>query len=139
MDDTLVDGNIVYSVILAAAISTDSTYNGLNPADFSFTNNDNDLPPPTKFYVVDDATTNRTFEYDAAGGAVERLFGTVFGNRIEAVACRTGVSVPRRFRFRRDGRTEEGDFANENHQADRERTPGSLRDQVFADLGLGLP
>lgn len=71
VDDTLVDGNIVYSVILAAAISTDSTYNGLNPADFSFTNNDNDLPPPTKFYVVDDATTNRTFEYDAAGGAVE--------------------------------------------------------------------
>jgi len=56
---------------------------------------------------------------------VERLFGTVFGNRIEAVACRTGVSVPRRFRFRRDGRTEEGDFADENHQADRERTPGS--------------
>ncbi len=27
--------------------------------------------PATKFYVVDDASANRTFEYDAAGGAIE--------------------------------------------------------------------
>ncbi len=42
----------------------------MNAADVSVTNNDND-PPPTKFYVVDDATANRTFEYGASGSAVE--------------------------------------------------------------------
>jgi hypothetical protein len=31
---------------------------------------DNDLPP-TKFYVVDDATANKTFEYGATGAAIE--------------------------------------------------------------------
>lgn len=31
---------------------------------------DNDLPP-TKFYVVDDASANKTFEYGASGSAVE--------------------------------------------------------------------
>src|SRR5262249_35294355 len=36
----------------------------------SVTNADND-PPPTKFYVVDDGSPDRTYEYTAAGAAVE--------------------------------------------------------------------
>jgi uncharacterized delta-60 repeat protein len=43
VNDTLVDGNIAYNVVTAAASSTDSKYNGLNPADVSATNLDNDV------------------------------------------------------------------------------------------------
>src|SRR5438093_561593 len=43
VDDALTDGNIAYTIVTAAATSTDSRYNGLNPADVSATNNDNDV------------------------------------------------------------------------------------------------
>jgi hypothetical protein len=42
VDDELVDGNIAYSIILDTASSTDIHYAGLNPADVSVTNTDND-------------------------------------------------------------------------------------------------
>ena len=42
VDDTIVDGNVAYSIVTAAATSTDSNYNGLNADDVSVTNNDND-------------------------------------------------------------------------------------------------
>jgi len=42
VDDYLVDGNQSYSIVLAAATSTDGNYSGLNPADVSMTNTDND-------------------------------------------------------------------------------------------------
>jgi subtilisin family serine protease len=71
VDDTIFDGNIAYMVVLGAASSTDSTYNGVNPADIGLTNTDDELPPPTKFYVVNDASTNTTFEYDAGGSSIE--------------------------------------------------------------------
>jgi hypothetical protein len=67
VDDTLTDGDIAYSIVLGAATSNDSAYSGLNPSDVSVTNLDND----TKFYVVDDASTDRTYEYTASGGSVE--------------------------------------------------------------------
>ena len=41
-DDYYDDGNIVYSIIIAAATSADGNYSGLNPADVSVTNDDND-------------------------------------------------------------------------------------------------
>jgi hypothetical protein len=43
VDDSLDDGNVGYSVVLGAAISSDSNYGGINPADVSFTNVDNDI------------------------------------------------------------------------------------------------
>ena len=55
----------------APAVSSDSHYNGLNPADVSVTNTDNDVVPSTKFYVVNDSTADRTYEYSATGVAVE--------------------------------------------------------------------
>jgi len=70
VDDAVVDGNVVYAIVLGAASSADSDFNGLNPADVSVSNTDNDVPP-TKFYVVDDSSANRTFEYDATGVAIE--------------------------------------------------------------------
>ncbi|OGR09514.1 MAG: hypothetical protein A2341_01765 [Deltaproteobacteria bacterium RIFOXYB12_FULL_58_9] len=43
VNDFTVDGNVVYSIILGAAVSTDGNYSGENPADISVTNNDNDV------------------------------------------------------------------------------------------------
>ena len=71
LDDNIADGTIAYSVILAPSISSDPLYHGINPGDFSLTNSDNDVMPPTKFFVVDDNATDQTFEYDANGGLNE--------------------------------------------------------------------
>lgn len=71
VDDTIYDGNIAYNVVVAAATSADPLYNGINPADVALTNLDNDPIPPTKFYVVNDSTQNRTYEYDASGLPIE--------------------------------------------------------------------
>lgn len=70
VDDSEVDGNVAYMIVLGAASSLDLDFNGLDPADASISNLDNDVPP-TRFYVVDDGSANRTFEYGASGAAVE--------------------------------------------------------------------
>ena len=46
LDDALVDGNIPYTIVTAAAISSDISYVNMNASDVSVTNNDNE-PPPT--------------------------------------------------------------------------------------------
>jgi hypothetical protein len=71
VDDAINDGNVAYTVVIGSASSPDPLYNGLNPADISLTNTDNDLPPSSKFYVVNDASPDRTYEYDASGASVE--------------------------------------------------------------------
>ncbi|MCY2987017.1 MAG: dockerin type I domain-containing protein, partial [Planctomycetota bacterium] len=43
VDDVVVDGNVAYTVVTAPAVSSDSNYNGLNAADVSVTNQDNDV------------------------------------------------------------------------------------------------
>ncbi|MEW6419423.1 MAG: Calx-beta domain-containing protein, partial [Nitrospirota bacterium] len=50
VDDAVVDGNIAYTIVTAAATSTDTTYNGMNASDVSVTNYDNDSLP-TVLYV----------------------------------------------------------------------------------------
>ncbi|MHC4496544.1 MAG: hypothetical protein ACYSYM_12065, partial [Planctomycetota bacterium] len=42
VDDSVVDGDIGYTILLAAASSADGTYNGLDPSDVSVTNVDDD-------------------------------------------------------------------------------------------------
>lgn len=42
VDDFVDDGDVTYSIILAAAVSADPNYSGLNPADVSVINSDND-------------------------------------------------------------------------------------------------
>jgi len=42
VDDLLADGNVAYTILTAAASSGDANYSGLNPADVSVTNQDND-------------------------------------------------------------------------------------------------
>jgi hypothetical protein len=70
VDDVLVDGTIAYTIVLGASTSTDPDFAGINPADVSVSNLDNDVPP-TKFYVVNDASANRTYEYGSTGSAIE--------------------------------------------------------------------
>ena len=47
-------------------------------------------PPPTKFYVVNDATTNQTFEYQANGSSVEN-YGLNSGNSAPRGAVSTAA------------------------------------------------
>jgi len=49
----MVDGNIAYSVVTAAAISGDPSYSGLDASDVSVTNNDNDVQPVISQFAVD--------------------------------------------------------------------------------------
>ena len=42
VNDDVEDGDIPYSIVTAAAVSSDSNYNGINPADVAVTNNDDD-------------------------------------------------------------------------------------------------
>jgi hypothetical protein len=42
VDDTIRDGNVVYSIVTAAATSSDANYQGMNPPDVPCTNTDND-------------------------------------------------------------------------------------------------
>src|SRR2546428_366664 len=41
-DDFVVDGSVAYTIVTAAATSTDGVYNGMNAADVGVTNTDND-------------------------------------------------------------------------------------------------
>lgn len=64
-DDALVDGNIAYSVVLGAAVSTDLNYNGLNPADVTVINTDDEqagisVTPDVGLFTTE-AGSNATF------------------------------------------------------------------------------
>jgi len=55
VDDLIVDGNIGYTILTASATSGDGSYNGLNAADVSVTNNDNDVEAvrePILWYIL---------------------------------------------------------------------------------------
>ncbi len=63
VDDHVVDGNQPYTIVLGAASSTDPNYNGLDPADLSLTNIDND----TAGFVIPTIANPTTSE---GGGSV---------------------------------------------------------------------
>ncbi|HYF00022.1 MAG TPA: hypothetical protein VEJ18_13970, partial [Planctomycetota bacterium] len=42
-DDALLDGNIAYTIVIAAAVSTDANYSGVDAADVNLTNNDDEV------------------------------------------------------------------------------------------------
>jgi hypothetical protein len=89
VNDAVVDGNIAYTIVLAPAVSSDANYHGHDPADASVVNTDDDVLP-TKFYVVNDATQNQTYEYNAIGGSVE-LYSLNSGNTAPRGAASTIV------------------------------------------------
>src|SRR5207245_2866370 len=47
VDDFVVDGNVAYTIVSAAAASADPNYNGRNPADVAVTNQDNHTAGPS--------------------------------------------------------------------------------------------
>ena len=47
VDDLIVDGDIAYTIVTAAASSPDSNYNGVNPSDVGVSNSDNDTAAVT--------------------------------------------------------------------------------------------
>ncbi len=65
VDDAIVDGDVVYNIITAAATSTDASYNGMNAADVSVTNTDNDSAGitinPTAGLITTEAGGTATF------------------------------------------------------------------------------
>ena len=62
----MTDGDVVYTVVLTPS-SSDPAYNATNLTTATVSNIDND----TKFYVVNDASQNQSYEYNATGGSVE--------------------------------------------------------------------
>jgi len=64
-DDFVQDGNQGYSIIIAAATSSDANYSGMNPADVSLTNTDNETSgftvTPTIGLVTSEGLTQATF------------------------------------------------------------------------------
>ncbi|MFO0888458.1 MAG: Calx-beta domain-containing protein [Isosphaeraceae bacterium] len=65
VDDFVDDGDVAYSIVTAAATSTDANYNGLNPADVAATNLDDDTAgitvSPTSGLVTTEAGGTATF------------------------------------------------------------------------------
>ena len=65
VDDGLDDGDIAYSIVTAAATSSDGNYNGMNPSDVSVTNTDNDASgitvTPTSGLTTTEAGGTATF------------------------------------------------------------------------------
>jgi hypothetical protein len=66
VDDAVADGNIPYTIITGAAVSSDANYNGFNPPDVSVVNLDNDTAavnvtaPVNGYQVVEGATNSYT-------------------------------------------------------------------------------
>ncbi|MFN9915537.1 MAG: hypothetical protein ACK53L_23300, partial [Pirellulaceae bacterium] len=75
VDDPLDDGDISYQIVLAAAISGDLNYGGLDPADVSVINTDNDTASASN-------VVNRQLFYNNATGS---LFGNGSGNPTNAI------------------------------------------------------
>src|SRR4029077_18470544 len=65
VDDFVDDGDIAYTIVTAAGVSSDSNYSGLNPADVSATHSDDDTAgftvPPTSGLTTTEAGGTATF------------------------------------------------------------------------------
>ena len=65
VDDALVDGNVVYTIVTAAAVSADPVYGGFDPSDVSVTNTDDDVAGvtvnPTSGLTTTEAGGTATF------------------------------------------------------------------------------
>ena len=66
VDDDIADGDLSYSIVTDAAVSDDPTYNGINPADVSLVNADNETPgitvTPVNGLVTGEAEGSDSFE-----------------------------------------------------------------------------
>jgi len=84
VDDAIDDGNQTSTILLAAATSTDSGYNGRKPADVSVTNTDDDGPPSVTL-SIDNATLAET-------GGIATLTATLTGVSAQNIIVNLGYS-----------------------------------------------
>ncbi len=66
LEDSTIESNETFVVFISNAIGA-----SINDHEALGTIEDNDLGPSTKFYVVNDGGSDRTYEYDATGAAIE--------------------------------------------------------------------
>ena len=59
VDDPDPDGDVAYTIVTAAAVSSDANYNGFNPADVGATNLDNEAPPGPSIQTYTSTDTPR--------------------------------------------------------------------------------
>ncbi len=69
VDDILDDGDVAYTIVTAAAVSTDATYNGFNANDVAVTNTDNDASGITVTPTSGLTTTEALRDGDVHGRA----------------------------------------------------------------------
>ena len=74
IDDAIIDGNQNFTIILDPATSTDANYNGLDPADVSVTNIDNDAGITVNIDTTSPGSANRIDGHDVY------LFSLAFGS-----------------------------------------------------------
>jgi mono/diheme cytochrome c family protein len=80
IDDGAVDGNVDYTIVTAAATSVDANYNGLDAADVSVTNTDNDVAIPGAINV------NPTSGLTTSEAGQDASFTVVLGSQPTAEA-----------------------------------------------------
>ncbi len=96
VNDDVDDGDVAYTIFTAAATSSDSFYNGLNPADVSVTNTDNDTAgvtvTPTSGLVTTEAGGTDSFTVVLELRANRRCDDCRVEQRHERKHCVGGVS-----------------------------------------------
>ncbi len=73
VDDNLADGDKSYNIVLAAAVSSDGNYNGIDPSDVSVTNTDNDTVGVT-------LSTSAVTVTEASGNSNTNTYTVVLNN-----------------------------------------------------------
>ena len=76
VDDAVADGNQSYTIVTAAAASSDTSYSGLNASDVSVTNSDNDYT--VTFYKNDSSATGTMLDQAIASGSTANLTANAF-------------------------------------------------------------
>ncbi len=98
VDDDIDDDNIAYTIITGVATSTDSKYNGLNPANVSVTNIDNDTAGitvnPTSGLTTTEAGGTATFTIKLNTRPTANVtIGLTSSNTAEGIVSPTSVTI----------------------------------------------
>jgi len=97
VDDVIIDGNIVYSISIGVSTSADPYYNGIDPADLSLSNIDNDIAAvnvtPTSGLTTTEAGGTATFTVRLASQPSANVSFTLSSsNTLEGTVSPTNVT-----------------------------------------------
>lgn len=86
VDDAMFDGNILYTIVTGATVSSSAEYNGLSVSDVSVSNTDNDAPQivvtPTSGLVTSEAGVTASFQIVLSGACTSDVTFTLGSSRI---------------------------------------------------------